>query len=209
MSMPLQKITILVSRFLIWVYSGLDVEYGADIPRSGGLLIVSNHRSLADPPVIAITIPRPVRFMAKTDIFVNPVVNWFLNGVGAFPIRQGGVDRKGIRFAESLLEKGEAVCIFPEGRLTESGDMLTMNAGAVMIALHTGTPVLHIGLSGTDAMVPYGALKPQRAWRNIQVRTGGLITPMELSGGFHGRQALQYGAQLISQKIAELSEPGN
>lgn len=81
----------------------------------GGVILASNHRSFLDPFVIGLCVGRPIYFVAKRELFDNRMLGWFLNALGAFPIKRGESDEESMATARALLERGEVVVIFPEG----------------------------------------------------------------------------------------------
>jgi glycerol-3-phosphate dehydrogenase (NAD(P)+) len=93
------------------------------IPASGPAIIASNHRSFFDPFVIGTMSRRPIYYLAKSELFRNPVLAWFLSALGAFPVERGAGDRDAIRTAQELLSRGELVLIFPEGTRTRPGPL--------------------------------------------------------------------------------------
>lgn len=109
------------------------------LPREGPVLVVCNHVSVADPIVLmAAARPRRTAMMAKSELFRNPLLGWYLRGVRAFPIRRGCADVGAVRTACRLLDEGHCVVVFPEGRVTRSGLMRPGYPGAGMLALRPG-----------------------------------------------------------------------
>src|SRR5919202_186201 len=64
---------------------------------SGGVILAANHRSFLDPFVIGCCLPRPIYFVPKRELFKNPIIGWFLNCMGAFPVRRGESDEESVR----------------------------------------------------------------------------------------------------------------
>ena len=87
------------------------------------MILAANHRSFLDPFVIGCCLPRPIYFVAKQELFENPLLGWFLNCMGAFPVRRGESDEESVETALALLERGEAVVIFPEGTRIRAGSL--------------------------------------------------------------------------------------
>ncbi|MEX2195560.1 MAG: 1-acyl-sn-glycerol-3-phosphate acyltransferase [Thermoleophilaceae bacterium] len=120
------------------------------IPAHGGVILAANHRSFLDPFAIGCCLRRPVYFVAKRELFSNRLVGWFLNCLGAFPVRRGESDEDCMATARMLLERGEAVLIFPEGTRIRSGSVGRAKRGVGRLALETGVPVVPIAVFGSD-----------------------------------------------------------
>jgi 1-acyl-sn-glycerol-3-phosphate acyltransferase len=126
-----------------------------NVPRKDGVILAPNHVSYMDPPAAggALT-TRPVRFMAKIELFKIPILGFLIRKVGAFPVRQHTADRAALRRAMELIEQGEVVCIFPEGMRSPDGKLMEAQAGIGMVALKTKAPVVPVALIGTDKVLP-------------------------------------------------------
>jgi 1-acyl-sn-glycerol-3-phosphate acyltransferase len=123
-----------------------------NVPKAGPLLIVSNHLSNADPPLLGVTLERPVTFMAKEELFRQPLVGYVLKRVGGFPVNRGRVNLEVVRLAYRLLGAGNALVIFPEGRRSRTGGLQIANHGAAQIAVRAHAPVLPVAISGTEVL---------------------------------------------------------
>ena len=130
---------ILVPFFL--VYFRLDRVGREHLPRTGPLLLASNHRSFLDPFVIGTLIRRPVYYMAKRELFEKRWQAWVLNGLGAFPVDRGTGDRGAMDTARAILERGDCVVVFPEGTRVRQGPLSDPRRGVGRLALETGAPV--------------------------------------------------------------------
>jgi 1-acyl-sn-glycerol-3-phosphate acyltransferase len=144
----------------------------ANIPKTGGLLIVSNHRSDMDPPTIQYRCFRHINFMAKSELFEMKYLGKFLRWFGAFPVQRGEGDRQSLKHAIELLRAGHAVGIFPEGELSETGETLPLKPGIALIARQAGVPVICVWLENTARMMPYRATIPRPAFRSVWVNWG-------------------------------------
>jgi 1-acyl-sn-glycerol-3-phosphate acyltransferase len=132
------------------------------VPRDGGLLVVSNHISFADPPLVAVSLPRPVEFMTMVEIFRKPVLGAIARALRAFPVDRSRADAGSAREAVRRLRAGRCVGIFPEAgiRLTEKsvlGGNPEFKPGAGLIAVMGGVPILPVVIR--DARKTY-------QWRN-------------------------------------------
>jgi 1-acyl-sn-glycerol-3-phosphate acyltransferase len=137
-----------------------------------GVILASNHRSFLDPWVIGCCLRRPIYFMAKRELFSNRFVGWFLNCMGAFPVRRGESDEQATETALALLERGAAVVIFPEGTRRSSGPLRAPKRGVGRLALASGAPVVPIAVKGSG--------RARRGWRirpvRVDVRAGQALT---------------------------------
>ncbi len=165
-----------VGRLIVWCLFGLlgpvKVRGRYRVPAEGGVLILSNHRSDVDPPVVQLGCKRMVQFMAKSELFEMPVIGRLLWWFRAFPVKRGEPDRGSMRHAIATLRLGEAVCVFPEGQLTETGELQELKPGIALIVRQAGVPVICCGLMNTDKVMPYGRLKPRFSWSRVYVNWG-------------------------------------
>src|SRR5215207_9538259 len=114
---------------------------------SGGVILAANHRSFLDPFAIGCCNPRPIYFVAKQELFRNPLLGWMLNCLGAFPVRRGESDDESVKTSLALLERGQAVVIFPEGTRIRSGSLAKPKRGVGRLALQSGAPVVPIAIT--------------------------------------------------------------
>src|SRR6476469_7114947 len=141
---------ILLPAFLVWLRLA---RHGREHARvQGGLIVASNHRSFLDPFVIAALLPwrRRIQFVAKVELFERRWQGWVLSRLGAFPIRRGESDEESMETARLIVERGGAVCIFPEGTRTRRGTLRSPRRGVGRLALQTGAPVLPAAVLGTE-----------------------------------------------------------
>ncbi|MDR3689630.1 MAG: lysophospholipid acyltransferase family protein [Fimbriimonas sp.] len=158
---------------LLFVLGTLRVRGKYRVPLGGGLLILSNHRSDLDPIVVQVACPRPVHFMAKSELFDMPILGKWIRGLGSFPVKRGEPDRAALRLAAQLVNDGEVVSIFPEGEISEYGDLLDLKAGiALIVRMAAGNPVICCGLKNTQCPIPYGQVIPRPGFRKMEVEWG-------------------------------------
>jgi glycerol-3-phosphate dehydrogenase (NAD(P)+) len=138
----------------------------------GGVILASNHRSFLDPFVIGICIRRPIYFVAKRELFRNPLVGWFLNSMGAFPVRRGQSDEESVKTARQLLAHGHAVVVFPEGTRIVNGSLGRPKRGVGRLALQSGAPVVPVAVTGSEHARDGWRIKPVR----VHVRCGAPLT---------------------------------
>jgi 1-acyl-sn-glycerol-3-phosphate acyltransferase len=159
------------------------------IPRRGGAVIVANHNHNADPILIYIATTRPIFFMTKVAIWKYPIPRWVASQAGAFPVRRDRVDREAIRTAVAHLSDGFLVGIFPEGTRSTTGGLIKPEAGASMIAVRAGAPIIPCGIVGASDLPFNGAKqeKRQRLYPKVTVRFG---EPFRLDA--HGPDGTRY-----------------
>jgi 1-acyl-sn-glycerol-3-phosphate acyltransferase len=147
----IRPIVALVSRVL-WRVRWRNT---AHIPRTGGLIIASNHQTYIDPFWISVPVPRPTRYLAWDAAFNWPFVGTMLRLFGSWPLQLEGSDPKPIRRSLQWIREGGAVVIFPEGgRGNPDGSMRKFKAGAVRMALETGVPILPVTIRGGHRVWP-------------------------------------------------------
>ncbi len=121
----------------------LRIKGRENVPKEGGLLVCTNHLSNFDPPAIAASFPRSLRFMAKEELFHNPVFGKFITMLGAFPIRRGKGDVCAVMTAMKILNRGETTLIFPEGTRVHNGDSeRKIDPGIIKLAIKSKVPIL-------------------------------------------------------------------
>jgi 1-acyl-sn-glycerol-3-phosphate acyltransferase len=157
---------LLVPFFLI--YLRMQRVGREHLPRSGALLLASNHRSFLDPFLIGTLVRRPVYYMAKRELFEKRWQAWILNALGAFPVDRGAGDRDAMDTARAILERGDCVVVFPEGTRVRPGPLGEPKRGVGRLALETGAPVAPVAVIGSDAVRRGWRIRP----RKVRVRVG-------------------------------------
>src|SRR5436305_10961181 len=142
------------------------------VPESGPVIFAANHRSFLDPFVIATIARRPMYYVAKEELFRRPLTAWFLNALGAFPVRRGQGDGDMIETARAILDRGDAVLIFPEGTRIRPGALGRPKRGVGRLALETGAPVVPVAVIGTEAIRKGWRIRPHK----VRIRVGAPLT---------------------------------
>ncbi|OLP15836.1 1-acyl-sn-glycerol-3-phosphate acyltransferase [Leptolyngbya sp. 'hensonii'] len=150
--------------------------YGAErVPQQGPLIVVSNHASDFDPPIVSNCMRRPVAFMAKEELFRVPVLGPAIRLYGAYPVKRGSADRSALRSAITALEEGWAVGIFLQGTRTPDARITDPKLGAALIAAKTGAPLLPVSLWGTEDIIHKPSPLPRPV--PVTIRIGEPIPP--------------------------------
>ncbi|MGH2997580.1 MAG: lysophospholipid acyltransferase family protein, partial [Gaiellaceae bacterium] len=136
----------------------VEIAGAERVPRSGPCVLVSNHESVIDPFVLALVTRRTVRYMAKAELWDHPVMRFFMEAFGTFPIQRRTGDRGAVDRAAQLLDAGEIIGIFPQGT-TLPYRRKPWGRGAAKLALATGAPIVPACLVGTERAVRPHRLK--------------------------------------------------
>jgi 1-acyl-sn-glycerol-3-phosphate acyltransferase len=130
---------------------------GADgVPPTGGVLIAANHASYADIPILGCSIKRQASYMAKTELFKNPIMRWIYTTLGGIPInRYFSAEKMGETVRR--LKAGGVVVIYPEGSRTLDGKLLRPMPGIGWLVFETRVPVVPAYIDGTHEVLPVGA----------------------------------------------------
>ncbi|QEC48719.1 1-acyl-sn-glycerol-3-phosphate acyltransferase [Baekduia soli] len=134
----------------LWFRVGIE---GAEhLPRHGPAILTPNHKSFLDPFFLSLAGPRPLRFMAKRELFAGPLGSLFVR-LGAFPVRRGEADAEAMETARAVLRAGEVLVLFPEGTRVDEPDALgSPHHGAGRLATETGAPILPAAIAGTSRL---------------------------------------------------------
>jgi 1-acyl-sn-glycerol-3-phosphate acyltransferase len=126
------------------------------------LIIVANHCSYLDPPLVAVAYrQRRVRFIAKVELWRGGFMNWYLTSIGTIPVERGGGGRDAIEEAIECVKQGACLGIFPEGTRSTTGEIGRGRSGFLVIAARTKAPLLPVLIEGTFESLPTGAKKPK------------------------------------------------
>ena len=138
-----------LARICFHTFAKWSVTGKEGIPPRGRLLVVANHLSYADPPVVAASLTRRTWFLAKRGLFRGPIVSSVMRAWGAYPLDRNQRDVEAIRWILRTLDEEKAVTVFPEGTRSPSG-IRQASRGVAFIAAKSQTPILPIGITGTE-----------------------------------------------------------
>lgn len=177
--------------------------YGAErVPQQGPLVVVSNHASDFDPPLLSSCMRRPVAFMAKEELFQVPILKQAILLYGAYPVKRGSADRSAIRSALSYLEQGWATGVFLQGTRTSDGRITDPKLGAALIAAKAKAPLIPVCLWGTHKIANKGSTLPKSV--PVTVRVGQLIE----APSSNNREELEEITQKCAEEINALHDLG-
>lgn len=192
-----------LSRIFIPTFGSIEVTGRERVPRSGPLIIVANHQSNADPPVMVYAMPRAVFFMAKRSLFWGPVMSYLLRAVHVYPVDRDGRDTDALRWAQRTLDSGKALLIFPEGTRSP-GRLRKATHGLAYLALSSGAPVLPVAITGTERI--RGMFRIAFHFQRLRVVIGEPFTAPRPEGR-PDRTQLQQATDEVMGRIAALLPP--
>ncbi len=178
------------------------------VPATGPVLIVSNHVSVLDPPLVGGSAPRPLFFMAKEELFRIPLFGRLIRALNARPVRRDGSDMRALKAALALLQEGRAILVFPEGTRGEEGQPLRDGKpGVGMLAVLSGAPVVPVFVSGSGDALPRGRALPRLAKVRVTFGPPLIFKAEGKRAGDEGRkEAYREAAQEMMRAIAQLRE---
>lgn len=131
-----------ICRAVIPLLFRLKIEGLENVPEDRGIILCCNHRTYFDPVFLGLRLKRPLRFMAKEELFRKPVLGWLIKTLGAFPVKRGKGDTQAIENAIKTVQDGGVFAVFPEGTRSKTGELLKPKSGAVLIASRTGGDII-------------------------------------------------------------------
>lgn len=140
----------LLARFCFRVFGRMEVDGSECVPPYGPLIVVCNHLSLNDPPLLVAAIPRPLYFIGKKELFGSPIARFWMRAFHVAPFNRSGTGIDAVRVLMQNLERDRAVVIFPEGHRSPDHTMQKGMLGVVYLALKSQAPILPVAVIGTQ-----------------------------------------------------------
>lgn len=186
---------------VIWSLAGRLTITGTEaMPPFGPLLVASNHLSYNDAGTLVVALPRPIVFLAKKELWNNPVGRFYCDAVGAVPLDRQRGGGEALRYALEALQKDQAILMFPEGGISETGQLRRARTGLAWLALKTQAPILPVGISGSEKFPAWRMPVPLASW---QVNIGTPFTPPQVDGPIT-KPLLNSVTDMIMERIAAL-----
>jgi 1-acyl-sn-glycerol-3-phosphate acyltransferase len=186
--MTIQPVTVLITRLRV---------YGVErVPRDGGLVVAANHFSWIDPPSLGAATPRTLYYMAKIEAHRVPGLGELMRSFGAFPVRRGESDRDAVRTMRRIVADGHALGMFVEGTRQKSGVPGSAQAGAAMVAINEGVPVIPAAIHGSQTWRLGNFAPVSVAWGK----------PMAFDGLPRGGRGYKEASHEIERKLREIWE---
>lgn len=188
------------SRYAFWLvakplffysYSGRE-----HVPATGPVLVVSNHASFLDPPLVGMGLARPCRFVARSSLRGISLVGRWMDWVGVRFISRDAPSTRALESVIQLLAEGEQVVVYPEGTRTRTGELQPFKRGTLLLVKKSGATVVPCGVRGSFLALPPGRRLP-RLFQRCTVAFGAPMTAEQvLADG---------GLETLRQRVAALS----
>jgi 1-acyl-sn-glycerol-3-phosphate acyltransferase len=166
----------------------------------GRAILAPNHTSNWDPPLVGTTLPIPLHFVAKSQMF-KPVVGWLLQKGLTHPVRREGGDTQAIRKFKSILQSGQKLVMFPEGTRSRDGNLQPFKSGVATLAMWTGAPIVPVAIQGARELWPPGQRFPKLRGQ-VQIVIGAPIFP----SGESNKDEIERLNRLAHAAVAKLLE---
>lgn len=167
------RVAVTVPTIAIYRAMALGTE---NVPTTGPVILAPNHFSNVDHLFVSVYLRRHVRFMAKSQLFSNPILAKVISGGGAFPVRRGHGDLETFKTAYTILDNGGCLLIYAEGGRSRTGQLGKPRRGVGLIALESGVPVVPVAIHGSGGV---------RGWRR----------------GHFPKVAMQYGKPIVFDQV--------
>jgi 1-acyl-sn-glycerol-3-phosphate acyltransferase len=158
----LRRIVKAILRLYLVPVHHVRLEDGHNLPATGPALILLNHASLLDVPVLMLLDPFPdTATVVKSSMFKLPLIGWVLRHWGAIPVDREGRDTSSVRSMLGVLRAGRPLAVAAEGRRTRRGHLEGINPVLARMAAGSGVPLIPVGIRGSYQALPPGALLPR------------------------------------------------
>lgn len=147
-----RRLLVKVLRLLFRLLMKLDVQGIENFPLDGSVIVASNHVTNFDVFPMQFSLPRPIFYMAKSELFKFPPIAMALRNLGAFPVYRGEKDAWAIRHARKILENGQTLGMFPEGTRNKGRGLGVAKTGTARMAIETGSLIIPMVVIGTDKL---------------------------------------------------------
>lgn len=181
---------------LIYRYKVIGSEY---MPREGGMILACNHLSFSDPVLLGLAQNRRLFFMAKSELFRNPIASFVIRHLGAFPVERGAGDGKAIKTGEDIIREGNVMTIFLEGGRSKTGELMRPRSGCALVAQQMQVPVIPACITITG--------NPKHRFAKRVIHFSKPLSPQELGvTPDGGRRELKNASNAIMGEIKRMRE---
>jgi 1-acyl-sn-glycerol-3-phosphate acyltransferase len=201
----LYNLVAVTIRSILRINGGFEVRGKENIPQAGGVLVAANHISYLDPPLVGSLLPRRATFMARKGLFDIPVLGWMISGA-AFPVDRERTRPSTIKETVKRLKGGELIVLFPEGRRSDSGELMDAKRGVGMIVSLSRVPVVPSLIVGSDRALPVNARWLKRARVTLVIGKPIYYTSFTDGGDFSGHDLHEEISRRVMAAIREMQK---
>ena len=192
-----------LARFCFRAFGRMEVAGVECVPQYGPMIVVSNHLSSNDPPLLVAAIPRPLYFIAKEELFRNPIARFWMRAFHVSPFNRSGTGIDAIRALMQNLERDRAVVIFPEGHRSPDYTLQKGMLGVIYLALKSQAPILPVAITGTQTFPIWRIAFP---FRRMKANIGAPFT-LPVIEGRPSREVMSSLLDMVMVRIADLLPP--
>jgi 1-acyl-sn-glycerol-3-phosphate acyltransferase len=198
---PLYYAGAYLTRLITWLVFRIKIRGQEHIPKTGGFILASNHRSWYDPPMVGGWATRQMYFFAKQELFKNRFFGWLITQTNAFPVRRGTIDRAALEMCRTIVNRGDGLVFFPEGTRAIDREFLDPKPGIGLLATELQCPIVPCYLHGSNKLkdVFWGRDK-------LSIRYGEPITPEWIATVPKDKVGYQITAEEVMRRIRGLRD---
>ena len=192
-----------MGRFCFRAFGRLEISGAEGVPQFGPLIVVSNHLSLNDPPLLVAAIPRPLFFIGKKELFGNSFFRFLMTAFHVSPFDRSAAGIDAVRVLMQNLERDRAVVIFPEGTRSPNHAMQKGMLGVVYLAMKSQSPILPVGVTGTHKFPLWRVPFPLK---RLKANIGQPFT-LPVVEGRPSKEVMSSMLDMVMARIADLLPP--
>jgi 1-acyl-sn-glycerol-3-phosphate acyltransferase len=147
---PLRRAVVAVLRAAFFFVMELRVEGLENFPLDGRVIVASNHVTTFDVFPMQLSLPRPIFYMGKAELFQNPITDVVFRNMGAFPVSRDKKDAWAYNHALKILAHGQTLGMFPEGTQSRSNGLGVARTGVARMSIETNTMIVPMAVTGSD-----------------------------------------------------------
>jgi 1-acyl-sn-glycerol-3-phosphate acyltransferase len=144
-----RKVLVIIFGIFFKAFMVLKIEGLDNLPGQGACVLAANHLSNLDVFPLQLSLPRPLFFMGKTELFRNPITSCLVRQLGAFPVQRGVSDSWAMEHSRKVLDKGLILAMFPEGTRSKGRGLSVAKTGAARLAIEKNVPIVPVAINGS------------------------------------------------------------
>jgi 1-acyl-sn-glycerol-3-phosphate acyltransferase len=145
-----RRVLILLARAIFYAMMKYEVNGLENFPREGAVILAANHVTNFDGFVMQFSVPRPIFFMGKAELFKNPIMDVLMRNLSSFPVNRGEKDQWAMEHALKVLRHGQALGMFPEGTRSNGSGLKVAKTGTAKLAIEAGCLIVPMTIVGSD-----------------------------------------------------------